>query len=56
MPRGAHYEAKKVGYMDLSVVKDEYVQFYGLYNVETESGLSINQKGEAMTSGARTFP
>lgn len=29
-----------VGYMDLSVVKDEYLPFYGLYNVETESGFS----------------
>lgn len=29
-----------VGYMDLSDVKDEYLPFYGLYNVETESGFS----------------
>lgn len=29
-----------VGYMELSDVKDEYLPFYGLYNVETESGFS----------------
>ncbi len=29
-----------VGYMDLSTVKEEYLPFYGLYNVETESGFS----------------
>ena len=29
-----------VGYMNLSDVKDEYLPFYGLYNVETESGFS----------------
>ncbi|NLK97672.1 MAG: hypothetical protein GX272_06285 [Epulopiscium sp.] len=29
-----------VGYMDLSDLKDEYLPFYGLYNVETESGFS----------------
>lgn len=29
-----------VGYMDLSDAKDEYLPFYGLYNVETESGFS----------------
>lgn len=29
-----------VGYMDLSDVKDEYLSFYGLYNIETESGFS----------------
>lgn len=29
-----------VGFGDLSDVKDEYLQFYGLYNEETESGFS----------------
>ncbi len=29
-----------VGYMELSDVKDECLPFYGLYNVETESGFS----------------
>jgi len=35
-----------VGYMDLSDVKDEYLPFYGLYNVETESGFSSYVKDE----------
>ena len=29
-----------VGYMDLSDVKDEFLPFYGLYNIEAESGFS----------------
>lgn len=29
-----------IGYMELSDVKDEYLPFYGLYNVATESGFS----------------
>lgn len=29
-----------VGYMDLSTVQEEHLPFYGLYNVETESGFS----------------
>lgn len=29
-----------VGYPDLNNVEDEYLPFYGLYNVETESGFS----------------
>ena len=29
-----------VGYMELSDVKDEYLPFYGLYNIEAESGFS----------------
>jgi hypothetical protein len=29
-----------VGYMHLSDLEDEYLPFYGLYNVETESGFS----------------
>lgn len=29
-----------VGYMDLDNAKEEYLPFYGLYNVETESGFS----------------
>lgn len=29
-----------IGYMKLSDVEDEYLPFYGLYNVETESGFS----------------
>lgn len=29
-----------VGYMHLSDLEDEHLPFYGLYNVETESGFS----------------
>lgn len=41
-----------VGYADLSNLKEEYLPFYGLYNVETESGFSsylIDEKKEENT-------
>lgn len=34
------------GYMELSDVKDEFLPFYGLYNVETESGFTSYVKDE----------
>lgn len=44
-----------VGYMELSDVKDEYLPFYGLYNVETESGFSSYVKDEVEEENTESY-
>lgn len=43
-----------VGYMELSDVKDEYLPFYGLYNIETESGFSSYVIDELQEEGTES--
>ena len=44
-----------IGYMELSDVKDEYLPFYGLYNVETESGFSSYEVDEIEEDNTESY-
>lgn len=43
-----------VGYTDLSNAKEEYLPFYGLYNVETESGFSSYEIEETVVDNTES--